>query len=130
MGMDVYGRSPQSETGKYFRNNVWWWRPLADYCVQVAPAICARCQYWQSNDGDGLDAEHARVLADALQDEIDSGRCEAFAKIYEAEQAAVPNEPCGLCDATGVRRPAPERGAGDAVTGIKCNACDGPVQRR
>jgi hypothetical protein len=35
MGMDVYG-----ESGNYFRNNVWWWRPLANYCQAIAPHIC------------------------------------------------------------------------------------------
>ncbi len=28
MGMDVYGRKPSSEAGKYFRANVWSWRPI------------------------------------------------------------------------------------------------------
>jgi hypothetical protein len=28
MGMDVYGRNPTSEAGKYFRANVWSWRPI------------------------------------------------------------------------------------------------------
>ena len=32
MGMDVYGLNPD----KYFRNNVWWWRPLWDY-------VCNTC---------------------------------------------------------------------------------------
>lgn len=28
MGMDVYGRNPVSDAGKYFRANVWSWRPI------------------------------------------------------------------------------------------------------
>jgi hypothetical protein len=28
MGMDVYGRKPDSEEGKYFRANIWSWRPI------------------------------------------------------------------------------------------------------
>ena len=28
MGMDVYGRRPTSEAGKYFRANVWSWHPI------------------------------------------------------------------------------------------------------
>lgn len=24
MGMDVYGKAPSSQTGEYFRNNIWW----------------------------------------------------------------------------------------------------------
>ena len=36
MGMDVSGIKPVSETGVYFRNNCWWWRPLWDY-------VCDKC---------------------------------------------------------------------------------------
>ena len=28
MGMDIYGRKPTSEAGKYFRANIWSWRPI------------------------------------------------------------------------------------------------------
>ena len=28
MGMDVEGRNPTAEAGKYFRANVWAWRPI------------------------------------------------------------------------------------------------------
>lgn len=28
MGMDVYGRKPDSTAGEYFRANVWSWRPI------------------------------------------------------------------------------------------------------
>ncbi|BCV01659.1 MAG: hypothetical protein CM15mV44_0490 [uncultured marine virus] len=31
MGMDVYGR----QKGKYFRNNVWWWRRLWDFVAHI-----------------------------------------------------------------------------------------------
>ena len=55
MGMDVYGRNPTTKQGEYFRNNVWWWHPLADYCTSVAPDITAQCNSWHHNDGDGLD---------------------------------------------------------------------------
>lgn len=28
MGFDLYGEAPKKESGEYFRNSVWWWRPL------------------------------------------------------------------------------------------------------
>jgi hypothetical protein len=40
MGMDVYGKDAVSEKGEYFRNNVWYWRPLWNYCIEVAPDLC------------------------------------------------------------------------------------------
>ena len=126
MGMDIIGRSPTGECGEYFRNNVWWWRPLADYCFSVAPDICAACRYWHSNDGDGLDAAKAFALAKALQKEIDAGRTKFYARRYASEQELMPNEPCDVCAGTGVRKTGPHRGAGDLREGgIKCNDCQG-----
>jgi hypothetical protein len=75
----VYGHKPITEEGKYFRNNVWSWGPLAAYIQTVAPDVAGKCRYWHSNDGNGLDAAHALELAARLQAEIDSGRCERFA---------------------------------------------------
>jgi hypothetical protein len=145
MGMDVYGQNPTSEEGKHFRNNAWAWRPLADYCIEVAPDITAQCKHWHTNDGDGLDGRNSLLLADALQREIDSGRCKRWGQIRESELERMPNKPCWLCDATGTRKKPPpipesgdldavlaciageaaERGAGDPATGIKCNVCNG-----
>ena len=35
MGMDVFGLEPRKEKGEYFRNNVWWWRPLWDFVAHI-----------------------------------------------------------------------------------------------
>jgi hypothetical protein len=126
--MDVYGRKPTGKEGEYFRNNAWWWHPLADYCMEIAPEIAARCKGWHSNDGDGLNGPDSASLADALQEEIRSGRCEANAKTREAEFAALalPNVRCTTCQGTGVRTPSAERGTDDtSASGIKCNVCNG-----
>jgi hypothetical protein len=143
MGMDVFGNNPVSEQGEYFRANVWWWSPLADYCCQVAPEISARCRYWHSNDGDGLDARDAVALAEALQRELTIGRTAAYKKIRASKLEMMPDEPCEICDGTGIRKPLPacdpdadledifsgppaELGAGDPRNGgFKCNGCDG-----
>lgn len=126
MGMDVYGKSAKSEKGEYFRNNVWWWRPLADYCRLVAPEITSGCKCWQSNDGDGLDGEASLKLADALQAEVDSGRTMIYEKSYMGKLETTPNVPCRICAGTGIRKPVPECGAGDPKAGgITCNGCSG-----
>ena len=126
MGMDVYGKAATTEEGKYFRNNAWWWRPLASYCCEVAPEITAPCKYWQSNDGDGLDALGALALADVLESEIKAGRTLLYEKRYMGELEASPNVPCRICAGTGIRPPVPECGAGDPNKGgFKCNGCHG-----
>jgi hypothetical protein len=103
MGMDVSGVAPASPKGEYFRNNVWWWGPLATYVQHVAPELTGAYQYWHSNDGDGLDDVDSKLLAQILRSEIDSGRCQAYADQRAAELAALPRETCNLCDGTGVR---------------------------
>ena len=65
MGFDIFGVNPTTEEGKYFRNTVWWWHPLAGYILDVAPKeIISKCTYWNSNDGDGLDAANAAKSRD------------------------------------------------------------------
>lgn len=124
MGMDVIGKKPTAPEGEYFRNNVWWWRPLADYVREVAPEITSECRYWDSNDGDGLDAAGSVALADRLQAEIDAGRTAKYARVYESNLERMPNEPCRVCAGTGTRKPVPEVGAGDLATGMRCNGCE------
>ncbi|WP_345188982.1 hypothetical protein [Microbacterium panaciterrae] len=129
--MDVIGKDPISEVGRYFRNNVWWWRPLATYIVQEHTLLAVGCSHWQSNSGDGLNAEQSQALADALDADLASGKVAQWAAEYAAEVAALPRETCWLCEGTGVRtddigvqhgfnKPRdPETGRGG------CNGCSG-----
>jgi hypothetical protein len=39
MGMDVYGRRPDSMAGKYFQANVWSWRPIHDLIIDLCSDI-------------------------------------------------------------------------------------------
>jgi hypothetical protein len=102
MGMDVIGRAPTSERGKYFENNSSWWHPLATYCKEVAPEIARGCRHWHTNSGDGLDAAASRALAEALEAEIESGRCLDIERQAEAEREAAPKEICPICHGKGV----------------------------
>lgn len=106
MGMDVVGRKPRNESGTYFRNNVWWWHPLWEYCENVAPEICEGV-LGHSNDGDGLPGEGARKLAEILRKEIESGCTEKYATEHRRTREALPRETCSHCEGTGTR--------GDAV---------------
>lgn len=130
MGMDVLGKSASSETGKYFRNNCWWWRPLANYACHVAPDITAKCQYWHSNDGDGLSAKQSKALADRLQAEIDSGRCAEYAMRYQSKADSTPDETCDICHGTGRRSDWESFGPEWLAATNGCNACHGKGTRR
>lgn len=137
MGMDVFGKAPKSETGKYFRNNVWWWRPLADLCLSLAPDICAPCEHWHSNDGDGLDAIGAEALAMVLTRNIEDGTMARMIAARAERLGSLPDEPCTICGGTGIRRDAlgtaekmPKRVIDDPTHPRHgqagwCNGCDG-----
>ena len=63
MGMDVYGRKPTTEAGKYFRANVWSWRPIHAICDQFCDT-----KHWEYNDGAGLGTQ---AECDRLADNLD-----------------------------------------------------------
>ena len=44
MGFDVYGMDPQTEKGHYFRNNVWFWRPLWQLICEECDDILTKKQ--------------------------------------------------------------------------------------
>lgn len=102
MGMDVYGTKPTSEKGEYFRNNVWWWRPLWDYCEHVAPELCKDVSA-HYNDGDGLDDEKAKALSKILLETLSDGRCVVYEAQYNFDVSQLPNEDCTICGKTGIR---------------------------
>ena len=84
MGMDVFGQNPKNKKGEYFRNNVWWWRPLWEYCEFVAPELTDMVEHGYSNDGDGLDGDDARKLGNALRKALRKGEtAEYIAKRQE-----------------------------------------------
>jgi hypothetical protein len=122
MGMDVSGKNPTKDVGKYFRSNVWWWRPLAFFCDFAAPVLWGKIEYSQSNDGDGLNAKDSVALAVILKEHLASGSAKSYIEIREAELKALPLEACTLCDSTGTRN--------DEVLQGKCNGCDGTGYRK
>lgn len=132
MGMDVHG-----ESGAYFRNNAWWWHPLAEYIEKVAPEMVN--QSWHYNDGAGLNAEDSIKLAELLEAELASGRTVEYQIKYEAHLASLPHENCKICGGTGVRSDAVGVEMGQTTKIIPsdppghpragqigwCNGCDG-----
>lgn len=102
MGMDVYGNNPTSERGEYFRNNVWWWRPLWDFCEEIAPEVVQGVS-GHTNDGDGLDEEGAKALANVLKISLSEGVVDTYKMKRDEYLKTLPKEECNLCDSTGIR---------------------------
>jgi hypothetical protein len=100
MGMDVSGVNPVSETGSYFRNNVWWWRPLWNYCYHVAPDLITDDVFESGsyNDGAGLNAKGAAKLAVILETKIAEGHTKIWQKERELYLESLPDDNCGVCN--------------------------------
>lgn len=123
MGMDIYGISPSDKVGEYFRNNVWYWHPLWDYCCDVDSELCDKVPNGHSNDGDGLDnCEECYKLADKLQHSIDTSYAEFYISQRNLEIENTPSETCDLCQGSGVRIFNDES--------ITCNGCEGKGERK
>ena len=103
MGMDVYGKNPATDTGEYFRRNVWGWRPLWQYCVDTHPELANKVKYAQSNDGDGLNAEDSVALAHLLKLDLVNGNAELYITNRNKELSELPRPECELCSGTGIR---------------------------
>jgi len=115
MGMDVYGKN-----GGYFRNNCWWWRPLWNYCYEVAPEIISEDLFnrGHNNDGAGLDDKGSKELAHTLRYLLKSKQTKEYEKRYKAERKALPDIKCTYCNGTGIRKD------------VKCNVCKGKGTER
>ena len=85
MGFDIYGEASERECGEYFRNNVWWWRPLSGIIESLCDHVLDDDQkrYLHTNDGCLYDNQTAKDIADILEENED--RWEGIAKIVQAE---------------------------------------------
>jgi len=139
MGMDIYGKKPTTDKGEYFRNNVWWWRPLADFCIErYADEVGFDGEGWHFNDGRGLNATKAKKLARLLRDDLDNGSVLMYELAYRERMAELPRLACGICDSTGIRTDKVGVDMGQPTKELKpevqiltgrthgwCNGCDG-----
>ena len=148
MGMDVYGLNPtttaptqpnhddfdsedwkaywdgQSLSGQYFRNNVWYWRPLWNYVANLCSEVITEedLDAGHHNSGHVIDAERCKYIANALAHELLNGGVEEYKKEYDKAIERLPLVKCDICDGTGQRDDEYVRG--------DCNGCDGKGERK
>lgn len=76
-----------SQSGTYFRNNVWWWRPLAHYVLEYTKVISEdRKEVWSYNDNSEVSQKEAEMIARQLRYLIDSGHTKKFSRDWEARR--------------------------------------------
>lgn len=109
--------------GVYFRNNVWWWRPLWNYVCGVCEDVMSEKDMIAGTGNEGLKINESTTdrMVEKLITEIALDNHLKFEIEYMESLKNLPKEDCTICDATGKRKNPPEIGAGD----IKCNGCNG-----
>jgi hypothetical protein len=77
----------QDQKGTYFRNNVWWWRPLADYVLRFTKVIEPKNQKtWQYNDSSVISKQDAEMISQQLDHLIKTGHTKKYKTEYEARR--------------------------------------------
>jgi len=79
-----------SQSGTYFRNNVWWWRPLADYVLRHTKVIPENeHEHWGYNDCYEVSQQYAEMFSQQLDHLIKSGHCKAYADQFEKNRKII-----------------------------------------
>jgi len=84
----------EQNPGHYFRNNVWWWRPLANYVLQLMGNEFTEDEQksWHHNDGYEVSEEQARKIADRLEQELKTKRVKAVEMFYKVKMKKAEKE--------------------------------------
>ena len=109
----------QDNPGYYFRNNVWYWRPLWSYiCDYIAPDILSDedKKGGAYNDCHHINAIKANYIADKIAEKHATGELQKFADWYQISRDNLPKETCDICEGSGKRWDEHVKG--------KCNACE------
>lgn len=124
MGFDLSGKKPKTTNGEYFRNNVWWWRPLWNYVVENCGSILSvdDAQAGEYNDGYLITGAKAIKIADKLDTLVKSKETKKYEKEYMSKLKKAADVPCTICSGTGERH--------DEIVDGKCNSCKGTGKMR
>jgi len=88
MGFDLMSTGNHKTTkGEYFRNNVWWWRPLAQYIITYTGCVEERhAERWAYNDGHHVIEQEAKTIAKQLRHLIETGHTQKHWEVFEKER--------------------------------------------
>jgi len=73
----------QDQTGTYFRNNCWWWRPLAEYVIRFTGVVSEDdAVSWGFNDCHEVSKEDAEMIAQQLNHLIATNHTKDYETTY------------------------------------------------
>ena len=74
--------------GVYFRNNCWWWRPLAYFITEKCEWLTTeQKERLQDNSGFEFSQHEAMTIADTLQKMVDDGTAKVREEVNKREMA-------------------------------------------
>ena len=90
----------EANPGIYFRNNVWWWRPLWQFVCEQFPDLITDedAERGCSNSGLLIDADKSMRIGVELTVMLDCGDVQEHSDTYKAELEALPQVDCYVCD--------------------------------
>jgi len=117
----------QKNPGNYFRNNVWWWRPLWAYVCLICEDVMSEEEEMAGTENSALEIPDTTIdrMVEKLVTEMVLENHTEHQQKYEKELKEMPDEECHLCDGTGIRN--------DKYTkdqDQECNGCKGKGKRR
>jgi len=85
---DLKSKWDSENVGSYFRNNVWWWRPLWNFVSSVCESILTEkdIESGSYNDGHGISKTKANRIASRLFKLIRNGDVKAYESAYRKHQ--------------------------------------------
>lgn len=87
MGFDLYSTGKHKNSkGEYFRNNVWWWRRLADFVFNYTKVVDEEDRdKWHFNDNHEVTKDEAEQIAKQLRHAIEHGVVDAYERKVKEE---------------------------------------------
>jgi len=80
----------EDNPGVYFRNNVWYWRPLWDYvCKNVTSLTEEDREHGHSNSGHQISEEKAITIAGVLYAMLEDGAVKEAEKVHNKAETAM-----------------------------------------
>mgnify|MGYP003148120808 CR=1 FL=1 len=127
-GAKAYFSWQENTDGAYFRNNVWWWRPLWNFICMVCDDILTNKDMELGNENSGhiISKTKAKRIAGRISRMDKNMEIKEYETNHKKFLESLDDEDCNICDGTGKRKKAPEVGAGD----IECNGCNGRGTRK
>jgi len=95
-----YDKFQDANPGIYFRNNVWWWRPLWQYVCEQFPDIITDddAEHGCYNDAHEITEDKAMKIGVELTAMLEDGSVQEHHDRYKAELEALPQVNCRVCN--------------------------------